>query len=207
MKDIHFRIFGKEILAIIGKDNNQIPGVAVMGRNIITVYDHFIVKLSADQLKDTVISNNLIAEHITENNLSDCEGQSFPVSLMKNYLQEQPERVFGYIFYDAETRKFVGYYWTALRGADEIQYRIRHIDAYNFNLCVAPEFRGRGYAQMIIAWLFKYVLAPRGIDIAYSAIRTNNVASLRAHEKFGAEIVGRKRFVRILRVNIPYCTI
>jgi RimJ/RimL family protein N-acetyltransferase len=47
-------------------------------------------------------------------------------------------------------------------------------------------------------------LKEKGIDEAYLSVKIDNVAALRAHERVGYQIVGHKRFVRILNVNIPY---
>lgn len=89
------------------------------------------------------------------------------------------------------------------RGADDLEYRIRNIDAYIFDVYVNNLHRGKGYAGEMIRQLMEY-LHDKGINTAYLAVSMSNSSAIRAYKKTGFTTVADKKFVRFLKINIPY---
>ena len=89
------------------------------------------------------------------------------------------------------------------KGANDIEYRIRHIDAYIFSVFIKEEYRHNGYAGIMIKKLGDY-LETKGIDDAYLAVSIKNKNAIRAYKKVGFEIVNQKIFLRVLKINVPY---
>ena len=92
------------------------------------------------------------------------------------------------------------------RGGDHFQYRVRNIDALIYQIEVYPEFRGHGACGHMMRQTFKY-LETRNINDAYWSVRKNNKSAIKAYDKLDAKQVDRRRFLRVLKVNIPYCRI
>ena len=70
------------------------------------------------------------------------------------------------------------------KGADDLEYRIRNIDAYIFDVYVNNQYRGKGYAGEMIRQLMEY-LHGKGINIAHLAVAKSNRSAIRAYEKTG----------------------
>ena len=89
------------------------------------------------------------------------------------------------------------------KGTDDLEYRIRNIDAYVFDVFVNNSCRGRGYAGEMIRQLMCY-LHGKGIDSAYLAVSVSNESAIRAYKKTGFTTVKDLNFARVLKINIPY---
>lgn len=89
------------------------------------------------------------------------------------------------------------------KGSDDLEYRIRNIDAYIFDVFVNEKYRGNGYAGEMIRRLMEY-LHKKGIDSADLAVSLSNTSAIRAYEKIGFTTVKDCSFARILKINIPY---
>ena len=107
----------------------------------------------------------------------------------------------GFIFSDAG--RPVGTIWVMYQGANDIEYRIRRIEAYIFDVYINENYRGNGYAGEMICLLMKY-LHERGINSSYLAVAKTNKSAIRAYKKVGFKSIVDKKFARVLRVNIPY---
>ena len=90
------------------------------------------------------------------------------------------------------------------KGCNDEFYKIRNIDAYIDNEEVFAPYRGREYKGEMCTILFNKIHDEQGIDELFLAVRPNNKAALRANEKLGAEIIGKKIFLRVAGINIPY---
>ena len=103
----------------------------------------------------------------------------------------------------AEGDELLGTLSVMYRGGNELEYRIRRIDAFIYNLAVPEAHRGRGIAGEMLRQVFD-ILADRGCSDVYLAVSADNASAIRAYEKAGFEVVGTKSFVRTLKINIPY---
>lgn len=196
----------KEVLflSLKYKDDNEVPGIRIGGRCIVSFYKHYIVEIPTENYKDVIIGPEVVAQRITLENLDSCAGGAFSISQMRKYLQDQPDKFIGFVFCHKENKDVIGYLWTALRGADEVQYLIRNIEAYGCDLYTAPKYRGKGYASMMVAYRGRYLEREKGITKVYEALRVNNAATIRAHEKQNVRIVDTRKFIRVLKINVPY---
>ena len=103
----------------------------------------------------------------------------------------------GFIFSDAG--RPVGTIWVMYQGANDIEYRIRRIEAYIFDVYINENYRGNGYAGEMICLLMKY-LHERGIDCSYLAVAKTNKSAIKAYKKT------IKTAVEIIRPALPkYC--
>ena len=89
------------------------------------------------------------------------------------------------------------------KGGNELEYRIRNVDAFIYNVKIDELFRGKGYAGIMINMLEKQLVS-KGIHEAYLAVSTDNYGAIKAYKKNGFKTICEKKFVRTMRVNIPY---
>ena len=82
----------------------------------------------------------------------------------------------------------------------EQQYRIKNCEFFVKYVFVYEKFRGRGIASK----LFEYLFQTFNINEVVFAVRVNNHSAIRAYVKTGAEEIARRKFIRILKFNIPY---
>ena len=109
----------------------------------------------------------------------------------------------GYYFLDDESGESVGTLWVMLPPGDELEYRIRGTDAYLFNIYVRREFRGRGIAGQMLRGAVRR-MARDGVHSCCLAVGVRNKPAIRAYEKFGFVMSGRRRFLRVAGKNLPY---
>lgn len=69
--------------------------IRIFGKNILYLYDHYIMAINSNQLKHKDIGFEFYIEKITIDNCSDCENTSFSIDIMKDYLINQSNTV-GY---------------------------------------------------------------------------------------------------------------
>jgi cytochrome c oxidase assembly factor 5 len=55
--------------------------------------------------------------------------------------------------------------------------------AYVFNVCVAPEFRGRGVAEAMLRVSYEYLASRTRAAVVYIHVERDNVSARRAYEK------------------------
>ena len=89
------------------------------------------------------------------------------------------------------------------KGGNELEYRIRNIEAFIYNLMVIPSRRGNGIAGNMLHQLAES-LTRKSITNVYLAVSQDNYSAIKAYNKAGFDIVSKKTFVRFLRVNLPY---
>ena len=90
------------------------------------------------------------------------------------------------------------------KNGDELEYRIRNIDAFIFNVFINEELRGNGYCGKMIQLLVSRLKMEKSISEVYLAVSEDNLAAINAYHKIGFISVYKKRFFRVLRHNIPY---
>ena len=126
---------------------------------------------------------------------------TYGVSIQKNLMRRNGSLCEQYVLYDGN--ELLGTLSVMYRGGNELEYRIRHIDAFIYNLAVMETYRGRGVAGIMLERLF-ITLADRGYKDVYLAVSTDNTSAIRAYEKAGFVVEDMKSFVRTLKINIPY---
>ena len=179
-------------------------GLKLFGKNILQVYTQKIMKIeyktaagNPEKSSYTLrkINNDIITEELAP------IGTTVTVSNLKHLLRVNGSRCEGFIFGADDTP--IGTIWVMYRGADDLEYRIRNIDAYIFDVYVNNLHRGKGYAGEMIRQLMEY-LHDKGINTAYLAVSMSNSSALRAYKKTGFTTVADKKFAGFLKINIPY---
>lgn len=176
--------------------------IRLLGRNLITTYNHYIMKLDIKP-DETPIARNVILNRVNTDNIELLSGSYYSTTPMKNFLLHNSDKVEGYYLSDQEGKECIAYGWVAYKGYDHRHYRINTIDAYLFKVSTMPKYRGKGYCGDLIKLLTRE-LSSQEIDSLYLAVMKNNESAIRAYKKAGFSVVGHRFFVRFLRWNIPY---
>lgn len=174
----------------------------MLNHNLFVFNDYIIYR--ADFSTITWAEAQFEMKKITFDNVDLCSKGDFSMERMRQYLKEKADETEGFLFFDGDHP--VGYLWIMYRGGDHFQYRVRNIDALIYQIEVYPEFRGHGACGHMMRQTFKY-LETRNINDAYWSVRKNNKSAIKAYDKLDAKQVDRRRFLRVLKVNIPYCRI
>ena len=128
---------------------------------------------------------------------------TYSVSLQKRIIDATAGKCDVFILRDKNTQNNIETLSVMYMGGDELEYKIRKIDAFIYNVSIDKSFRGKGYAGIMIQMLGE-ILAEKGIGKAYLAVSTDNSSAIRAYEKAGFIKVNEKFFIRSLKRNVPY---
>jgi len=189
---------------MISIDTDEYLEIRINKRHLFTYTKHKIIAIQRVYCSRSECTQYEFVP-ISLENLENCSQGSFSVYRMRQYLEKQSERIKGF-FLRNNDGDYLGYIWIAFRGADEFQYRIRHLDAFFFDVCVFPQYRGNGIMRQMFSMVFDE-LEKYGIDVVYGAVRPNNLTALRAYQKLHCQVYKKKSFIRFLRWNIPYYTL
>lgn len=180
-------------------------GIKLFGKNIVQMYSHDIMKLD---YKVVSRDSNCLAFSIREIDMNKIEyeleliGSTISIPHLKRLVSKNKSLCEGFIF--ERMGKAIGTIWVMYKGANDLEYKIRNIDAYIFDVYVNESSRGNGYACEMVRYLMEY-LHGKGIETAHLAVATTNRSAIRAYEKTGFVTVSKRNFIRLLKVNIPYC--
>ena len=128
-------------------------------------------------------------------------GSTLSKKALRHIINKNQNRTEVFVFLDKGN--LIGSLCVMYKNGNDPEYRIRKIDAYIYGVYVNKEYRGNGYASVMLKKLGAYLLS-RGICKAHLAVSVNNESGIRAYEKTGFKIVAKKSFFRILKINIPY---
>lgn len=177
----------------------------LFGKNIFQVYVHHIMKIEYENCSGRSKQSTYTLKKIdTDSILEELEsiGTTVAVSNLKHLLSVNGSRCEGFVFGGIDTPP-IATIWVMYQGADDLEYRIRNIDAYIFDVYVNSKYRGKGYAGEMIRELMEY-LHNKGLNTAYLAVSRRNISAIRLYEKMGFTMIADKKFVRFLKINIPY---
>ena len=176
--------------------------LCLLGHRLVEYCDHFLISFKLERMQEICHPHiELYKKPIKLDNVQECERSPYSVERMKQYLRSEP--VEGFLYYTADTNEPVGCIWVMYKGGNELQYRVRHVDAFGFDFCVFPRFRGNGLIGVFIKDLLLH-LKTKGIDTLYASVRRNNYSALKAYQKINMNVEKRKRFGRIRNFRIPY---
>ena len=122
---------------------------------------------------------------------------------MKQLLIYDKQYVDGYMIKDKLSGKCLSYAWIGHRGYNQRHYKIRNTDAYLFKVATLPEYKGKGYCGKLIDAI-TFTVSQSGTKEILLAVMNDNYSAIRAYEKKGFKVIGKRKFVRFLRFNIPY---
>lgn len=175
----------------------------LFGKNFFRIYKHLIMKISYKDVKyspeSDIVLRKIDLKHIAEE-LAPI-GTTVTVANLNRLIRRNTSLCEGFVL---EVKGVpVGTIWVMYKGADDLEYRIRNIDAYLFDIYVNDKFRGNGYAGKMVVQLLEYLYV-RGIKVAYLAVAHTNKSAISAYKKTGFAVVCNKKFARVLKLNVPY---
>lgn len=176
--------------------------IRLFGRNLLVIYNHAIIKLNAEEKKNFNINDDIDVYLIDEYNLSLCKGGETSLSLFSDYLRNQRDRIWGYIFIDKSNNEPIGYFWLFFPGSKEFEYKVVSEPMIS-NVYIFEKYRGRGYAGQMMNYALK-ICWDKGYKHLLAAVRKNNKSAWNAYKKVGFTIIQNKSFIRLLKINIPY---
>ena len=179
--------------------------IRLFGKNILRFYSHHIMEISYADAKTGLSEDpELALEKIDPDRFSEIVsqvGSTVTTANLRRLIAANGERCEGFVL--KRQGKPVGTAWVLYKGADDLEYRIRSIDAYLFGVYVNEAWRGRGYAGAMLRRVAEY-LHGRGIDRACLTVSVSNESAIRAYEKTGFRTIYDRKFARFLKMNIPY---
>lgn len=170
-------------------------------RGIISFRHHYIMRIRFPDSCEEEIGKGMALEKVS--NDSELVDGTYTVSLQRRIIKANIGKCDTFILKDKNSPKGIGILSVMYNGGNELEYRIKKIDAFIYNVMIDESVRGRGYAGVMINKLGAY-LKGKGINEAYLAVSTDNQGAIRAYQKVGFETVAEKRFIRALKRNIPY---
>ncbi len=172
--------------------------IRIAGKVIAEGFDHYVLSMDTDK---KIVENNLLTyQRIDRENMdsvADAIGKTTRKWILSDY-----EYAKGYVFYDPDQRQ-VGSCWLMLKGGDEKLYKIRKHESFIFRLEVDEQYRGQGYAKMILDHMIR-IIREQGCDDVCLVCARKNSRALHVYESVGMKREGRKIFFRVLDHNIPY---
>lgn len=169
-------------------------------KGIISVRKHFIMKCELASLK---------GEHYNGCGLSKATNSTcliagtYSIKLQMRIVKKNKSYCETYLYRDFFSDKTIGIVSIMYKGGNELEYKIRNISAFVYNVFVNPEYRGRGMAAGMLN-LVGDVLRSKSIYSMWLAVSIDNYSAINAYYKAGFKIVSKKTFVRFLKINIPY---
>lgn len=180
-------------------------GIKLFKKNIIQIYTHYIMRLDFCNVQMQEPYAAFTLHKIDPNDLEKEMkhiGKTVSYSHLKKLIRSNRELCEGFVFRNAQNSP-IGTIWIMHKGANDLEYRIRTIDAYIFDVYINRNQRGNGYAGEMIRHLMCY-LHQKGIDSAYLAVSQSNTRAIQAYQKVGFTIAAKKKFLRAFRINIPF---
>lgn len=174
--------------------------ITICGKRLIHSYHHYIMTLELNRFQHIDCSGYHCRE-ITLDDIEILKKGDFSLPNMIPYLKKEKKYSTGFLFFDASDKP-VGYIWVVRRGGNEMIYKVRCVEALISCVCVFKEFRGRNIANIMIGKIVELLRNNGGKEVALG-VRTDNAPAIRAYEKAGFKVTGEKRYLRVLRKNIP----
>lgn len=190
----------KKLMSIDTTENFTIK---LLNHNFFVFNDYIIYRADFSTITRAEVQFEM--RKITLDNMDLCSKGDFSMARIRKYLEEKAKETEGFLFFDGGNP--VGYLWIMYKGGNHFQYRVRDIDALIYQIEIFPEFRGHGACGHMMQQTFEYLQTQKNINDACWSVRKNNKSAIRAYDKLGAKQVDRRRFLRVLKVNIPYCKV
>ena len=173
--------------------------IQLFGKNVVSFFRHHIMSLRHSN--SFISSGDLKINRITDSPEKMIDGP-YSKHLAKMIVEKNKGKCDVFEFCNTDNT-IVGTLSVMYKGGNDIEYKIRHIDAFIYNVYTVEAYRGKGYAGDMIKLLMEY-LHEMNIDKAYLAVSTNNESAIRCYRKVGFTTEYDMSFIRILRINIPY---
>lgn len=170
-------------------------------RGIISFRHHYIMRIRFEDSPEEEICSNLILKRVSDE--TELIAGTYSVSLQKKILDMNTGKCDTFILKENNMHNNIGILSVMYKGGDELEYKIRDIEAFIYNVKIAESFRGKGFAGIMIRMLGAQ-LRKRDIRESYLAVSTDNYSAIKAYSKIGFETIAERRFIRTLKRNFPY---
>lgn len=174
--------------------------IKIAGKRILSTFVHYIMSLECGKCR--LSSENKLRPINVTDTPEQMIGGVYSLAAERRIVMKNSGKCDVYVFKD-EAGNSVGTISVMYRGGNEIEYKIRNIDAFIYNVRTDEAYRGRGYAGMMIESVCRE-LSSKGIDKVYLAVSTNNESAIKAYKKSGFVTEKTSCFIRFLKINIPY---
>lgn len=157
-------------------------------------------------VKDLPASPDCSFRRIKKSNIIksiETVGSTISAANHERLVKANPHLCEGFILCNPEDNP-IGSIWVMYRGGNDLEYRIRNTDAYIYGVYIRPEYRGYGWAGIMISRLMRYLHNSKKIDYAELAVSRKNINAIRAYRKAGFVDLEDREFVRIMKINVPY---
>ena len=176
----------------------------VCGRYVFTVFNHGLIRFAVSAADGPLsLGEKVEVCPIDETNLQLCAESAASDKLYRRIMKSgEPIRAFA--FRDRDSGETMGFYWLFLQGACDLEYRVKGdgscaLISYVF---VYEKFRGQRFMERMFQHAFA-VCREEGVRFLYASVRRNNASAWKAYGRIGYEEMGSRRFLRVLRRNIP----
>ena len=162
------------------------------------------MKMSLENLDEKDLNMSIKLKKV--NDYSELIDGTYSIELQRKLIETNIGKCDTFLLEGCFEQKPIGICSVMYKNGDELEYKVRNIDAFIYNVRIDSTYRGKGYAKEMLLFVgmqLKY----RGINDMYLAVSTDNTSAIKAYKKTGFEIVSEKYFIRMLRKNIPYYTI
>lgn len=170
-------------------------------KKIISLRSHFIMKKSLYGGDKYIFNNDYELKRV--DNLSELIDGTYSIELQKRIISNNEGKCETYICKDVKTNKRIGILSVMYKGGNELEYRIRKVDVFIYNLMVVQEYRGMGIAREMIEALGE-IMKSKSFNEMYLAVSKDNLSAIKAYNKAGFIIESEKKFIRFIMHNIPY---
>ena len=174
----------------------------LFGKRIVSVFEHYLMSIDYSDTKK--IKTSLKMECVTSKFDKIIDG-TYNSDLAKKIVLDNKKLCEIFVFSDTDDN-IVGTLCVMYKGGNDIEYKIRNVKAFIYNVFTSEKFRGNGYAKEMICLLMQYLYdkSDGKIQRAFLAVSTNNISAIKAYKKTGFKIRKKTSFVRIMKMNIPY---
>lgn len=179
-------------------DNSQNLTVKILGRNIFTYFNHIIMEIRRERLVCDCEHKELIVKEMNEDVFEDMKTSEFGDLQARTLKNKYPDKFCGLALYSGND--ICGYICGLKPVSREAQYRIENCEFFVKFVFVYEQFRGERIASKLFEELFKN-LEENSLTLA---VRKNNISAIKAYRRIGGESVFKKKFFRVLKLNIPY---
>ncbi len=177
--------------------------INMVWHKIYSFREHWIMQCDYSD-KNIKIQNQLYIKSIKS--IDELIDGTYSINLQKKVWMHNKDFCRTYILKETESQNTVGIASIMFKGGNELEYKIRNVEAFIFNVYIKPEYRGKGYAQVLLSHI-QAELHHESIDSVYLAVSKDNESAISAYKKINFKVVGTKKFIRILRHNVPYYSI
>lgn len=179
-------------------DNRQNLTVKILGRNIFTYFNHIIMQISRESFVCDCKHNEFIIKEMNEDVFKDMKTSEFGNLQARALKNKYPDKFCGLALYLEDD--ICGYICGLRPVSREAQYRIENCEFFVKYVFVYEKFRGKRVASKLFEELFKKT----GENTLTLAVRKNNISAIKAYQRLGGKSICENKFLRVLKLNIPY---